>query len=93
MANKCIDQIVYSFKRPGKNACITSIELIYNPHGHAIQWKSLKLTGFTLEPISIEQVKHIFKTCQLDKHIEVQLKDNFGGEVYCYNKGQLVSID
>ena len=87
MANRCIDQIVYCLK----SINLGSIELVFRPHEVAYNWSISK--DLRLEPIQdISLVRSMFKTCQLDGHIEVQLKQKFGGQTYCYSKGQLTDL-
>ena len=85
MANKCIDKIVYSFKRP-KNGWGT-IELIFDPHAIAYPWVAFKLNSFKHETLEVSQVVELFKTLELGDHIEVQIKESFGGAVHCYKNG------
>jgi len=94
MANKVIDCIVYSFKRPGAGPMDWSIELIFNPHAICYPWQAFKLNSFKdVENVSIETVKQIFATMSFSSHVEVQLKESYGGEVYCYQNGKQVIFD
>ena len=87
MANKCIDQVVYCLK----SINLGSIELVYRPHGIAYNWFISK--DLRLEPIQeIGLVRAMFRTCKLNGHIEVQIKQKFGGQTYCYDGGQLTDL-
>jgi hypothetical protein len=87
MVNRCIDQVVYCLK----SINLGSIELVYKPQGIAYNWFIFK--GLSLEPIQdISLVRAMFKTCKLSGHIEVQIKQKFGGQTYCYEHGQIVDL-
>lgn len=80
MANKCIDYVEYRLP--------SFVVIRFNPHAVIADWTVLDRGIRSIW--SVSDVKTLLKTIK-PRRIEVKLKDNFGGEVYSYKHGQVIS--